>query len=195
MNINELLPDEIIVIHHALERDALPHAFGGAISLAFCGIPRYTQDIDINIALKVDQHGPVLNALASLFPIADRARVEREILQNAQVRLRWGATPVDLFFSDIPFHESIAARAREVDYVGTRIRVISAEDLIICKAAYDRGKDWLDIENIFKVRGQYLDQGYLTRWLGEFFESEDERVRRIEGYMSAFGSRPGPEGL
>ena len=189
---NQLLPDEIIAIHAALERGGVPHAFGGAIALAFCGIPRYTHDIDVNIALRVGQSGRVLDALSSLFPIPERQRVDRAIKRDAQVRLRWGETPVDLFFSDLPFHEAIAARTREVDYVGTRIPVISAEDLIVCKAAYNRGQDWVDIENIVKVHGQRLDQGYLRHWLGTLFPPDDERVRKIEGYIAEYGSS-GPE--
>ncbi len=184
---NEFLPDKIIVVHNVLEKDDIPHAFGGAIALAFCGIPRLTSDIDINIALKADQHGRVLDSLSSLFPIQDRARVERQIIQNTQVRLRWDATPIDLFFSDIPFHESVAARSREVDYVGAKIPIISAEDLIICKAAFNRSRDWPDIENIFKVQGQNLDLGYLRYWLDEFFPPEDERIGKIEEYMSDYG--------
>src|SRR5437870_2622595 len=111
MNIAELLPDEIIALHQALEADEVPHAFGGAIALAFCGIPRYTQDIDINIFLHVEQLDRVLDVLDPLFPIPKRADVARQIRANAQVRLRWEATPVDLFFSEISYHDAVAARA------------------------------------------------------------------------------------
>lgn len=96
-----------------------------------------------------------------------------------------GATPVDLFFSDIPFHESIADRVRDVDYVGTIIPIISAEDLILLKAAFDRGKDWVDIEIIFKVQGPELDSEYLRQWLGEFFRPEDEQFRKVEDHIRA----------
>lgn len=93
--------------------------------------------------------------------------------------------PVDLFFSDLPFHESIAQRVRSVEYVGdTTIPVISGEDLILLKTAFNRPKDWVDIESIFKVQGPRLDAGYLRGWLPELFGS-DERIQRIEGYITA----------
>ena len=189
MNVNELLPDELIVIHQALERDGLPHAFGGAIALAFCGVPRFTQDIDINLAAKVGEHPRVLDVLSSLFPITDRERIENEISQGAQARLKWGVTPVDLFFSELPFHESLMVRIRDVDYAGVRIQVISAEDLIICKTAYNRGKDWADIENIFRVAGPDIALEYLRYWLDDFFPPEDERIRKIETYISIYATR------
>ena len=190
---NLYLPDQLLSIHSAFEKDGIPHAFGGAIAFAYYGQPRATSDIDINIALKVSQHGLVLDSLSALFAILDRATVQKEIMRDAQVRLQWGHIPLDLFFSDIPFHESVAARTREVDFIGTKIPIVSAEDLIILKAAYNRGKDWVDIENMFKVQGPALDEEYLRRWLDEFFGSEDERVRKIESYMRAFGSSPSPE--
>ncbi|MBI3979296.1 MAG: nucleotidyltransferase [Chloroflexi bacterium] len=190
---NLSLPDRLLAIHREFAQAHIPHAFGGAIALAYYGQPRATYDIDVNIALRVDRHGRVLDALSSLFPIQDRARIEKEILQTAQTRLRWGAIPVDLFFADLPFHASIASRTKEVEFAGTKIHVISAEDLIICKSAYDRRKDWLDIESIFQIQRQHLDQAYVRRWLDEFFPPEDERIRKIEGYIADYGS--GPERL
>lgn len=189
---NELLPTEVITIHTALAQADLPHAFGGAIALAYSGIPRYTHDVDINIALTQD-HGPrVLGALAPVFPILDRAKAEREIHTIAQTRLRWGDLPVDLFFANTPFHDSLATRTRDVDFVGTIIPVISAEDLIVCKALFNRPKDWLDIENIFRVHEQ-LDAQYILRWLNEFREPDDERIRRIDGFIRNFQRIGGTE--
>jgi hypothetical protein len=189
---NELLPTEIIDIHRTLARGDIPHAFGGAISLAYAGIPRYTHDIDVNIAL-AQEHGPrVLDVLSTLFPILDREKAERELRAIAQTRLRWGDIPVDLFFANTPFHEAMAGRTRQVDFIGVAIPVISPEDIIICKALFNRPKDWLDIENVFRVR-EHLDSGYIRRWLEEFREPDDERIRRIEGFFSDRQRGGGPE--
>ncbi len=65
-----LLPDKLIHVHATLAEHAIPHAFGGAIALAFYGEPRGTRDLDINIALPPAEHRRVLDALASLFPIS-----------------------------------------------------------------------------------------------------------------------------
>jgi len=181
--LNLFLPEQILAIHTEFDKGNVPHAFGGAIALAYYGQPRATYDIDINIALPVEQHGRVLDCLTSLFPIENRARVEGEIMRSTQTRLRWEYIPVDLFFADIPFHESIAARSREVEFAGTKIPIISAEDLIICKAAHNRGKDWPDIENIFRVQGMNLDFGYLRHWLDEFFPPDNERIGKIERHI------------
>ncbi|MHB8574021.1 MAG: nucleotidyl transferase AbiEii/AbiGii toxin family protein [Dehalococcoidia bacterium] len=181
---NEYLPDEIVVIHKALAGATIPHAFGGAIALAYWGTPRYTHDVDINIALQGEEHQRVLDALATVFPITDRQKAEREVTHIAQTRLRWGALPVDLFFANTPFHEAIATCTREVEYVdGTTIPVISAEDLILCKALFNRPKDWIDIENIVAVQA-HLDVGHLYRWLQDFPDPEGERLPRIDRLLA-----------
>ncbi|HLZ68486.1 MAG TPA: hypothetical protein VKV26_01110 [Dehalococcoidia bacterium] len=182
---NELLPTEIIAIHSAFERNGIPHAFGGAIALAYAGIPRYTHDIDVNIALPQEQAARVLDSLSPVFLIRDREKAERDLRTIAQTRLRWGDLPVDLFFANTPFHASLATRTREVDYVGSAIPVISAADLVVCKALFNRPKDWIDIENVFKV-DEHLETSYILYWLNEFREPDDNRIRRIDGFIRQY---------
>ena len=44
------LPAKIVALHRALERAQLPHAFGGALALAWCTQrARGTIDIDVNV--------------------------------------------------------------------------------------------------------------------------------------------------
>lgn len=182
---NEFLPDEIVVIHRVLVEADIPHGFGGAIALAYWGTPRYTHDVDVNIALPSDDHARVLDALANAFPLTDRAKAERDIARIAQTRLRWGDVPVDLFFADTPFHDAIAARTREMPYIADiTIPVISAEDLILCKAFFNRPKDWFDIETIITVRAR-LDVAYLHHWLKEFPDADGERLSRIGRLLAA----------
>ncbi len=190
---NRYLPQGIIDIHNAFARDSIPHAFGGAIALAYWSAPRATTDIDINVFLSQDQHLRVLDSIATVVPLTNRADAERQVEHAAQVRLRWDRIPVDLFFSNSEFHDAMAERARVVEYVGTMIPVLSAEDLIICKAAFNRPQDWLDIENMFQVQASALDAAYLRRWLSEFYQPEDLALQRVEGFIRAPEPGGGPE--
>ncbi len=48
------LPEKIIAIHEHLAAAGLPHAFGGALALAWCtGRARGTIDIDVNVFVDV----------------------------------------------------------------------------------------------------------------------------------------------
>jgi len=185
--VNSVLPDKLIAVHTALAECGIPHAFGGAIALAFYAQPRATQDLDINIALSPSENPRVLDCLSGLFMILDRDRAERELSRLTQTRLFWERTGIDLFFADLPFHDSIAARTHEVDYVGTKLPIVSAEDLIVLKAAFNRPKDWIDIEAMFKIQREALDTAYIRRWLSEFYAPPDDGpIRRVEGLIRAY---------
>lgn len=67
------------------------------------------------------------------------------IERDEQVRVRWEGTPIDLFFAYDALHRSSMERRRRVDFYGDPIHVLSAEDLIVYKATFDRSKDWDDI--------------------------------------------------
>lgn len=45
-----LLAQRLLAVHDALDAAELPHAFGGAIALAYCTEePRGTRDLDVNV--------------------------------------------------------------------------------------------------------------------------------------------------
>ena len=73
---------------------------------------------------------------------------------------------------------------------GGEIPILSAEDIVIFKALFGRGQDWLDIQNIFEVNGRHLDMNYMTGWLGNLVGSDDERIAQINRLANQFGQEP-----
>src|SRR5204863_8643055 len=58
------LAEKVVSLHAALEAGALPHAFGGALALAWCTRqPRGTSDIDVNVFVPTSAVKLVLGAL------------------------------------------------------------------------------------------------------------------------------------
>ena len=140
-----LLGDKVLALHRELQRHGIPHAMGGAIALAYAvGEARATHDVDVNVFVSTDRAREVLQSL----PTGVRVRPEdiEAASNDGQVRLRWDDNPVDLFFSTVDFHDVAATRIREVPFERGSIPVLSATDLVVCKALYGRGKDWVDIE-------------------------------------------------
>jgi hypothetical protein len=176
---NEYLPHEIADIHKVLNEAGIPHGFGGAVAFAYWGTPRYTHDVDVNIALSVDEHERVLDAIENAFAIQDREKARRDLSSMGQTRLKWGDVPVDLFFANTDYHLVIDLRVRKVEYIDIDIPVLSAEDLIITKALFNRGKDWIDIENVIQVQSA-LDEGYIRHWIEAFVGTDDVRLIRLD---------------
>ena len=177
-----LLPQKVQAISEVLERHAIPYAFGGAIALGYHAEPRATDDIDLNILLTPDRADSVLSALDELFEIPEREERLRQLSDQDQTRLLWDKTYVDLFFMDTAFHESLAGRTGRVEFGDREIPIISAEDLVVCKALFNRPHDWSDIARVGLIQGEKLDKAYVERWLEFFVGTGDpilDRFRKI----------------
>jgi hypothetical protein len=157
------------------------HAFGGALALAYWAEPRATIDIDVNVFVPAERRDEVLGPLAALgVDVADASDV---IVADGQARVWWDGTPLDLFFSYDAFHDVADAAAVDVPFADTTIRVLSAEHLAVCKAVFDRPKDWVDIEAMVQL-GTRLDVGEALRWVGRVVGDDDPRYDRLAALLS-----------
>lgn len=171
------LSERLVELHESLIRAAIPHAFGGAIALAYwTRAPRGTSDIDINVFLPADDCEPALQALPAGID-QPRATVET-IARDGQVRLWWDDTPVDIFFDNLAIHESAAANVRTVPFAGTEIPVLGPVELAVFKAMFDRTRDWADIEAMIAAGTLELDA--VGSSLATMIEPDDPRFARLE---------------
>jgi hypothetical protein len=175
------LVEKIVAIDAALRAAAVPHAFGGALALAFhIEEPRATRDIDVNIFAASARAADVFDAL----PAAVRSsKKDLEAVQRSgQVRLFWGDNPVDLFFSTHAFHDEAQAEIVEVPFADTRIPILGATELAVFKAFFNRTKDWADIEAM--VEAGTLDTHRALGWLLDLLGPEDERIERFRAVLA-----------
>jgi hypothetical protein len=171
------LPEKVIVIHEALTDAKVPHALGGALALAYYADPRATIDIDINVFVPTERWRAVVEALTEIGVSADRldpSALERD----GQCRLWWGANAVDLFFAYDPIHEEMRGESRRVPFGEVTISILSPEHLAVCKAMFDRQKDWIDIEQML-IAGDNLDLDKIEKWLVRMVGDSDHRVKRL----------------
>lgn len=169
------LVEQVVSVADALESAGVPWALGGALALAYATEePRGTRDIDVNVFVAATAAAEVFAAL----PVgvehgpADLAAARRD----DQVRLWWEGTPIDLFFAVEQFHFDVADRCRTVPFGGQLVRVLSAEDLAVFKAMFDRGKDWVDIATM--VESHAIDLDLAADRLAELL-GDDPRVERL----------------
>lgn len=171
------LPEKVIVIHESLLDAKIPHALGGALALAYYADPRATIDIDINVFVPTERWREVVEALTEIGVSANRldpSTLERD----GQCRLWWGNNAVDLFFAYDPIHEEMRGQSRRVPFGGVTVSILSPEHLAVCKAMFDRRKDWIDIEQML-IAGDDLDLAEIEKWLVRMVGDSDHRVERL----------------
>jgi len=174
------LDEKIASIERALAAARIPHAFGGALALAYYATPRGTHDIDLNAFVPVARAERVLQVLEALGVDRPDASALGQIRDRGQARLHWGHTPIDLFFSYDALHEGCVKRIRRVPFgEGTMISILSAEDLAIFKALFDRPKDWSDLGEMLYALGADFDEGYALGWLRRILAKDDARLARF----------------
>ena len=172
------LLDKVLALHAALDLGQVPHAFGGALALALhVEQPRGTADIDVNISLPTDRAAEVLDALPD--DVAHDAASIQSVERDGQVRLWWGRTPLDLFFPQHLLHQVVAGRTVIMPLGDGAIPVLSATDLTVFKALFDRTKDWADIEEMVAFGSPDVPEA--LAWLEAIVGADDPRVAKLRG--------------
>ncbi len=170
------LGDRLLAVHDALDQARIPHAIGGAIALGYCTFePRGTRDLDVNVFVGPDRVKDVFVALPKGVAISGLSLEQAE--RDGQVRLWWEQTPIDLFFSVLPFHDQVASEVRQVFFEDRSIPVLNCTALAVFKALFDRPRDWADIESMVEARA--LDLGEASRWVREMAGPDSAEARKL----------------
>ena len=170
------LAQKVLRVHRALEHACIPHAFGGALALAYYATPRATVDIDVNVFVPVLGWTKVVAALRRVG--VTEIPAEGEVARNGQCRVWWGRTPLDLFFSYDEVHEAMRTACRTVPFGEITIPILAPEHLMVAKAVFNRAKDWIDIEEML-IALDAVDLGEVRRWLDHLVGKADPRAKRF----------------
>jgi hypothetical protein len=154
------------VVFAALAKRKVRYLVVGGVAVVLHGVPRFTADIDLVLAL---DRANVLAALDALAGLAYQPRAPVSLLDFADPSSRrdwiedkgltvfslWSpnhpATEIDLFIEEpFPFEE-VFARATRVDLGENQITVASVADLIELKRRADRPRDREDIERLLTL--------------------------------------------
>ncbi len=178
---NELV-EKLFAIHEALQTKSLPHAFGGAIALAYCvEEPRGTRDLDVNIFSASTDASRVLAALPGGVKVGreDIAAVERD----GQTRLFWDGVPIDVFLNNLPLHDAVSSGVVWVPLAGRQIPVLDCASLTVFKSLFNRTKDWADIEAVAMATPEDIESA--ARTLSELVGEDGPAYKRLAAVMAA----------
>ncbi|MEM8769188.1 MAG: hypothetical protein AAGE43_17220 [Pseudomonadota bacterium] len=170
------LVEKITALHETLKESDVPHAFGGALALAWCTErARGTIDIDVNLLIPAEDWERALAVLPQGVRVTSK---DRQLLKrDGQVRVWWDKTPLDLFLNSTDFHDGIAARVRWETLGGQSLPFLSCFDLAVFKAFFNRTKDWADLEEM--AAAGTLDRTRVQATLIGYLGADDERVSRL----------------
>ena len=94
------LPEKIVALSEALE--SVPHAFGGAIALAYYAEPRATIDIDLNVFVPAPRAREIATVLVPL-------GVAGELRAIADMNRSLDASIETIFLTCLPQYTSVAS--------------------------------------------------------------------------------------
>lgn len=170
------LVTKILLLHGTLAKADLPHAFGGALALAWCTArARGTIGIDVNIFIPASDHQLALDAMPDDVKVT---RNDRQLLKKeGQVRIWWDKTPVDLFLNSTEFHDEIKDRVRWESFAGDTLPFLSCLDIAVFKTFFNRTKDWADLEEMYAAGTLDIERVQVT--LIKYLGAEDERIGQL----------------
>lgn len=152
-----------------LTQERIPGALVGAVAASVRGRPRHTDDVDAVIFADDRGWDRVLESATryGFFPrvddVLDFAAHSRVLL----LRHELSGVKVDVSLGALPFESAMIERSTIVRVGALRLRLSSAEDLVIMKALARRPKDIADIEGILDVNPD-LDLDHIRHHLREF---------------------------
>lgn len=160
----------------ALERAGVSYALGGALAYGQYGIPRATNDVDVNVFVSEQGLPAVFAALRSIDIVIDDPAATRAAEREGLIVLRFADFRVDVFTPSIAFsREAEQTRVRH-RIEGQEVWFLSAEALAVFKLLFFRSKDLVDLERLLAVSGATIDLAWVRAQLVELMGADDPRV-------------------
>lgn len=141
----------------------------GGVAVSIRGQPRFTKDVDA-VILADDLGWERAVESAARYGLVPRVEdVLKFASRSRMLLLRHEASgvEVDVSLGALPFERQAIDRSTVVTVGRMRLRVASAEDLVIMKALARRPKDFVDIDSILDVHRD-LDLDRIRHYLREF---------------------------
>lgn len=160
----------------ALERHGVPYALGGALAYGQYGIPRATNDVDVNVFVSPDALAPVFAALRSLGIAVDAAAACAAADREGLMLFHFGPYRIDVFTPSIPFAWEAGRTRVQQEIDGVRAWWLSVEALCVFKLLFFRAKDIVDLERLVAVQGGAIDAAYVRARIVEMVGADDPRV-------------------
>ena len=155
-----------------LETLGAEYMIGGSQAAMYYGEPRLTRDIDVIVALRLDQLSPLLRRFPPDEFYVDEGAARTATATSGQFNIihPGSGLKIDVYINpDTEYDRARLARRQRLPLVpGVDAYFARPEDVILYKLLYYRqvesGVHLRDIIGILRVSGQELDEPYITAW-------------------------------
>lgn len=174
------LEDALARLLAVLDTARVPFMLTGSLASAAHGVPRATADLDVVIDPPSDAADVLVTTLAEAGWSVDggEEKARRALAERSQFVIVDEATAwkVDLVVrKDRPFSISEFERREQMEILGVRAWVASAEDTIVAKLEWSReageatrrAQQRRDVAGVLASRGAELDRAYVEHWVVE----------------------------
>jgi hypothetical protein len=170
-----------------------PFCVIGGFAVQHWGEPRMTMDIDLTLLTGFGSEESFVDGFLQSYE-ARRPDARGFALQNRVLLLRHpSGVGIDIALGALPFEESAVYRAVTIEFEPqAKIRLCTAEDLIVMKVFADRPIDWKDVRGIMVRQGEgALDWGYICQHLQPLCEAKEqpEIMDRLEAVRCEVSGR------
>lgn len=173
--------DAGMLIAQRLDIHGVPYAIGGALAYGQYGIPRATNDVDVNVFVSPDGLAEVLAALRDVGCDVDAVAAVAAATDQGMFVARLAGFRIDVFTPSIDFSwEAQRTRVRHL-IDGREVWFLSAEALCVFKLLFFRSKDVADLERLIAVYGHALDAAYVRARMVEMMGPDDPRIAMWDG--------------
>lgn len=165
-------PELVRKIVDVLETRALPYMVVGSLASGVYGEPRFTQDIDVVVALPLSE----VDSFCDAFPAPDfyvsKPAARLAAAQGGQFNVIHPASgnKIDVMIArqDAWGRSQLARRRREQIFPQLEGYVAAPEDVIVGKLWYyqEGGSDkhLRDVASMLQVSSESIDRGYIEQW-------------------------------
>lgn len=170
--------DVVREVTAAFDRLGIAYALGGSWASSFYGEPRSTRDADITVEPFAGQEAALASNFGPDYHVSLDAVMQAVRDQSTfNIINTIAGFKVYVFVGgNTAFRRSVLKRRMPITSPGDAwhpLVMITAEDTILLKLEWYRlggeisERQWLDVQGIFRVQAERLDQAYLDQWAVE----------------------------
>jgi hypothetical protein len=186
---HEILADEVIraveSLADAFTARSTRYAIVGGMATLMRGRPRFTQDVDVLLDVPQLALPGLLDDLAGRGFTIDMPMVLHGFVHEHMTAFHFGSVRIDWLKPVLPLYARTLADASFLPWTnGRRIRVATAEGLILTKMVSFRPQDQADINTLLIANRNEIDVELIRREWSAVSEGEEARTAWLEGTIN-----------